>query len=167
MANEPRTAFLGLRSNVHFFASRQGFMNLESRVKALALLYDRLVFEDGVYECTVGEQGTSATVQPYHDPVQLRPQRTRKGESFVVRAAITGTEDFHPVIDTRVVKSYRSQFRSTLEQLVPFHPDWALVVDFDHVHRDIGRAADKLAGDWSWRDQRLLEGILPNTEHYL
>ncbi len=62
MADEPRTAFLGLRSNVHFFASRQGFMNLESRVKPLALLYDRLVFEDGVYECTVGEQGTSAIV---------------------------------------------------------------------------------------------------------
>lgn len=164
MSDTPRAVFLGLRSNVHFFASQRGFLQLDTRIKTLALVYDTLVFEDGVYDANIGEGGSFRLVSPYQDESQLKPVRTRRGQPFGVRAALTGTDDYHTVIATTSVKAYRSQFISTLQQLAPLRPDWARTVD--GVATEWASAADTVARDWKWKDGDLLRDILPDEHHF-
>jgi hypothetical protein len=170
MADEPRRAFLGLRSNVHFFASRRGFTNLDSRLKALALVYDRLVFEMGVYHITIGEGGSFGVVSPYSgNPSELEPIRTQHGTPFSVRAALTGSDDYETVIATSTVKSYRAQFITTLQELMRLKTEWSDIADYTIVGPGMIAAqdADRIANGWIWDDSQLLKDFEPNLPRYL
>jgi hypothetical protein len=162
---ESRTIYLGLRSNTQYFASRQGFMKLEARLKALALLYDHIVLEQGVYDCAVGRGGSSAWVWPYDDPEQLKPVRTLK-RNFRVAVAVDGSDKYDQVINTPTEKRFRAQFESILQQLAPVHPDWVSAVYFDPTDA-ITRAADDTARRWMWDDSGLLAGFMPEASHFL
>src|SRR5438105_3259758 len=84
MTNQRRVIFLPLRTNVRYFASRRGFAALDSRLKALALLYDDLLFENGVYDCSVGEQGAFDSLVPFMNDDQLKPRRSLRGQPMGV-----------------------------------------------------------------------------------
>jgi hypothetical protein len=74
MTDQRRFIFLPLRTNVRSFASRRGFAVLDARLKALALLYDDLLFENGVYDYSVGEQGSFDSLVPFMNNDQLKPR---------------------------------------------------------------------------------------------
>jgi hypothetical protein len=52
------TFFFPLRTNVGFFDAPKEYLPLEDRVKQACLLYDRIVFESGVYEATASSNGS-------------------------------------------------------------------------------------------------------------
>jgi len=165
MAYAPRTIYLGLRSNTQYFASKQGFMKLDARLKTLALLYDHLVLEEGVYDCSVGPGGSTTFVTPYQDPAQLKPVRTLK-HNFRVGVALTGSDQYDQVINSPTEKRYRAQFESTLQQLDALNPDWLSSTYFDATD-DITREADNLASTWIWQDTNLLTDFMPEASHWL
>jgi hypothetical protein len=82
-------------------------MRLEARLKAMALVYDRVAFERGVYDCSAGPGGSSAWVSPLVDHSQLKPVRTFKNKNFVVRTAISGSEEFSTTINSPTEKRFR------------------------------------------------------------
>jgi hypothetical protein len=49
--------FFPLRSNVGYFDSPQEYLSLIGRIKQASLLYDYLVFEEGIYTATVWDSG--------------------------------------------------------------------------------------------------------------
>jgi hypothetical protein len=163
---EPRTVLLGLRSNVHFFASHQGFAKLDARVKALSLLYDHVVLEDGVYEGSVGEAGSDGWVMPLMSEEQLRPLRTRRGERFAVRAWLEGSDTKSTVFDTTLVRSFRAQFISIADQAASADPDWLSLEGFDSLDSDV-READRLRGSWEWEDREILDELLVDLPRFL
>jgi hypothetical protein len=163
---EPRTVLLGLRSNVHFFASHQGFAKLDARVKALSLLYDHVVLEDGVYEGSVGETGSDGWVMPLISEEQLRPLRTRRGQRFTVRAWLGGSDTKSTVFDTTLVKSFRAQFISIADQAAAANPDWLSLEAFDSLDSEV-KEADRLRGSWEWEDRKILDELLAGLPRFL
>jgi hypothetical protein len=67
--------FFPLRTNVGYFDTPDGYLSLIERIKQASLLYDRLVFEGGVFEATITEKGITNTWQP---PSQVNVQRLRR-----------------------------------------------------------------------------------------
>jgi hypothetical protein len=47
------TFFFPLRTNVGFFDAPENYLSLTERIKQASLLYDRLLFESGIYIVTV------------------------------------------------------------------------------------------------------------------
>lgn len=150
--------FLGLRTNVSYFASRIGFAKLENRVKTLALLYDQVLFEEGVYECHVGPEGAldyhTALVADY----QLKPVRTRRGARTSIGMAPEGSDNFSTVMATEVERSFRSQFYGLMRQLGSPAPAWALMGALKPESKDRAEAAAK---EWTQRESGLAKEAFP------
>jgi K+/H+ antiporter YhaU regulatory subunit KhtT len=53
-----RTTFLPLRTNAAWFANEKSLDGLHLRLKAVMMLYDKVVLQDGRYQCTVQKTGT-------------------------------------------------------------------------------------------------------------
>src|SRR6266550_531416 len=169
MTDQRRFIFLPLRTNVRYFASRRGFAALDARLKALALLYDDLLFENGVYDCSVGEQGAFDSLVPFINDEQLKPRRTRRGAPMGVNMQNERTGEWVKMIATRSLKAFRAQFISTLDDLVTIKPKWAHYVSFSPGipgYRDL-KAASDLARDWTWTERDLVKQALPDTPSFL
>lgn len=52
----PNTFFFPLRTNVQYFDSPETRLSLEERVKQASLLFENLLFEEGMYHATVWER---------------------------------------------------------------------------------------------------------------
>lgn len=169
MSREERGAFLGLYSNVHFFASQQGFKSLEGRVKALSLLYDKLLFETGIYNGHIGEEGSFQEVAPFRgNPEELKPVRTRKDRPLNVMFSHDGSDEVHSAIHTPTVKLYRAQFITILQDLGRIKADWAYFTSFalGTDGYQLAQEADRLARDWMWRDREILAQLEPDTPQF-
>jgi hypothetical protein len=153
-----RAIYLGLRSNVRFFASQTGFARLSSRVKGLSLLYDRVLLEEGVYEAHVGDDGATQFHGPLVDSHQLKPFPNRIGVPFGVQIAKTGSDDFHTVVAATNVQSFRAQFITLTEEMTEGKADW-----FKHgtLHPTYQEQAHDLAKVWDREEDGLAEKLWP------
>ena len=158
LASVPRAIYLGLHTNVRFFASRQGFATLSNRVKGLSLLYDSVLLEEGVYEAHIGDDGATQYVGPLVDPHQLRPFRNRVGVPFGVKIAKTGSDDFHTVVAATNVQRFGSQFITLAEQMRAGGADW---FDVGTLRPEYSQQAKKLAERWTGEEDDLAETLWP------
>jgi hypothetical protein len=155
-----RAVYFGLSSNVKFFTSHLGFAKLANRVKGLSLLSDRILFREGVYEATVGEQGSWITVGPMVRPDQLKPLRNRRGAPFMVTIAKTGSSEQVPVIATSTVQLYRAQFIPLLDEMASAGADWA---DHGQIQPAGARVADDVANQWTETEEAIVSNLWPDT----
>jgi len=160
MSDPARSIFFGLRTNVQFFASRTGFAALEARLKVFSLLYDQVIVERGVYEAHIGEQGSSEWV--ISEPANARdlsPIRTRVGSPFGLVMQREGSNVRVPMINTSLVRAYRSQFYSPLKGAVAAKVDWVGFADFGvgGMHAGADNAADELYRRWDWDERELID----------
>jgi hypothetical protein len=153
-----RGIYLGLRSNVRFFASQAGFAKLTNRAKGLSLLYDRLLLQDGVYEASVGDGGAMQFVGPLVGPFQLKPRRSRRGVPFGIRMAPTGSDDFHTVMATTNVQSYRAQFITLANEMTQGKANW---FDVGTVVDPSEQQAKDLAERWNRDEVELPKAVWP------
>jgi hypothetical protein len=158
LGDVPRAIYLGLHTNVRFFASKQGFATLSNRVKGLSLLYDRVLLEEGVYEAHIGDDGATQYVGPLVDPHQLRPFRNRVGVPFGVKIAKTGSDDFHTVVAATNVQRFGSQFITLAEQMTAGGADW---FDVGTLRPEYSQQAKKLAERWTGEEDDLAETLWP------
>lgn len=154
-----RTLYFGLGSNVQFFASHLGFAKLINRVKALSLLYDRILFREGVYEATIGEDGAMTQVGPAMGRDQLKPLRNRRGVPFVVMIGKDGTSERVPMIATPIVQRYRAQFITLLNEMTAAKADW---VDSGQIAPDGARIAAELAKEWTDAEEAMVSNLWPD-----
>lgn len=148
-----RAVYLGLRSNVRFFASHNGFARLRNRVKGLSLLYDGVILQDGIYEAWYGDTAAQEFHGPLVDESQLKPVRNRIGTPFGARIAKTGTDDFHTVIASTNIQRFRAQFVSITREITAARADWFTVGVIEPPYAD---QAENLAKKWDDEDKRWL-----------
>jgi hypothetical protein len=57
MRSPGSTFFFPLKTNVQYFTTPEGFLSLEERIKQALILYERVVFESGLYVTSMGPDG--------------------------------------------------------------------------------------------------------------
>lgn len=159
-----RIAFFGLRTNVGFFASNVGVAKLSNRLKVSALLYDRVLLEGGLYECTITDDGSFEFVGPLRDAAHLKPLRTRRGARAGVRMALSGSSEYRTVIAGETQRNFRSQFVGEWREIEPLGPDWIQLVD---ISRDAHRAAADLARRWTFDEAPSVASELRGQSQWL
>jgi hypothetical protein len=81
--------FFPLRSNVQYFDTPENYFRLIERIKQVALLYDHLIFQEGVYNAIVWDRGSFDFWTPYdgsklEDLEKMRHEhKPVGGESFL------------------------------------------------------------------------------------
>ncbi len=170
MSDPRRSIFFGLRTNVQFFASHLGYSALETRLKVFSLLYDQVVVERGVYEAHIGENGSWEFVTP--EPVrreQLGPIRTKRGTPFGVAILQEGSSVPVPIMGTTLVKAYRAQFYSVLQEAIGAKADWIGFAEFGPGgrHSQVDDAAGELTRRWDWDERDLAKSVFPDQPRYL
>lgn len=163
MADPPRRALFGLRTNVGYFASRVGFAKLDVRLRAAALLYDEVLLEGGVYTSTITDDGSMDSVTAPQGPEDLEPIRTRRGTIAGMRMAITGSNDFRTMLAGKTEQSFRSQFHSRFDAIPDPKPSWIQLIE---LHPDAERHAKKLTSDWSWSERDAVKELFPGRSHW-
>jgi hypothetical protein len=128
------------------------------------------VVERGVYEAHIGEHGSWEFVTP--EPVrpdQLRPIRTRRGTPFGVAMQREGSNVSVPIIGTTLVKAYRAQFYSVLQEAVGAKVDWIGFAEFGPggMHSQVDDAAGELTRRWNWDEGDLAKSVFPDQPRYL
>jgi hypothetical protein len=152
------TFFFPLRTNVEYFASPQGYLTLLERIKQASILYDTLIFEDGMYVATVGEMGSF--------DLRIPPQDVTE-EKLNVEFEPTGGEHFvswkgQVVLSGPVERRFRSEFYSVLRDLEAERLPWMKMATFA-LSPDGKRLADRLREE----DERNPSIVLPEAGHFL
>jgi hypothetical protein len=122
MSDSPSTFFFPLRTNVEYFAGPEGFLSLEGRIKQAVILYERVVFESGSYQATMGPDGA---VDTYIPATQLPKQGDRrtfdyqsyKGFSVWAQPHGPGTPP-QLLFSSSIERSFRAEFHSLFDRLV-------------------------------------------------
>jgi hypothetical protein len=153
-----RAVYLGLQSNVRFFASHHGFAKLTNRLKGLSLLYDGVILQDGIYEAWFGDTGSQEFHGPLVDESQLKPVRNRVGAPFGARVAETGTNDFHTVVASTTVQRFRAQFVSIARETRAAGADWFTV---GVIQPPYASQADDIAKKWDAEEQAMVGQLWP------
>src|SRR3954465_13832233 len=79
------TFLFPLRSNVNFFDTPNGYLSLIGRIKQASLLFDRLLFERGIYISSITNRGFAHSIENYSDDLMNyidRDFRSTEAEPF-------------------------------------------------------------------------------------
>ena len=134
------TFFFPLRTSVELFEDRTSPAAV-ARAKEAAILFDRLLFEAGLFDVTIGEDGSWSSWLP---PDHITPEHLERSRQIIPagsplqvsmqQEASPGGEpvgERHVVLSTPVGVQYMSEFESgILRDLAEFNPDWLDVVTF-------------------------------------
>jgi len=128
------TIFFPLRTSVELFADRRS-PEVVTRAKEAALLYDELIFEEGLYDITITDGGSTDWWLP---PDHLTPEQLERSREpipagapmqMVVQAQegpggpVTGEP--HVMMQGKVGVQLVAEFHSgILDELKAFDPDW-------------------------------------------
>jgi len=113
--------FFPLRTNAGFYESPEGYLNLIEKIKQASLVYDKLIFEGGLYSSTFWETGHWDV---YHSPSSVEKQQLEwmkknftptGGESAIFVQA--GNEEPVPLVSGEVVRRFQCEFHSVLSDL--------------------------------------------------
>jgi hypothetical protein len=79
-----RTAWFPLRSNIAYFETMGPSLDIEARVKQMAMLSDELLFEPGMLDVTISEEGSFDSHIPLsqlsEEDIRKRRQAVSAGE---------------------------------------------------------------------------------------
>jgi hypothetical protein len=135
----PSGVFFGLRTGVELFADPASAAAV-TRAKEAALLYDRVIFEEGLLDVTVGEGGGSTWWTPPHQITQDMRDRARQptkaGTPFTLsfgkqpaEGVPAAPEDMVTMISTTATHAYMAEYHSgILDETEPLELDWIEVV---------------------------------------
>ena len=132
----PSTFFFPLSTNVGYFDSTEGYLTLTERVKQASLLYEKLVFESGVYIATIWEDGNTDMWMPPEDINDEMLAKMRSdfkpvgGDAFFSIADPESGELLH-VTSGPVVRRFHCEFHSTLRALNAEHSPWIEIESFE------------------------------------
>lgn len=138
IADEPSTVFFPLRTSVELFVDPTSPAAV-TRAKEAALLYERLIFETGLLEVTIGETGSSSFWIPSESltPARLEASRmpVRIGAPFSLSIGVQpgpgqAPERMTTMISTPVKLAFRAEWQTgILDELATFEPDWVEVIE--------------------------------------
>ena len=77
-----------------------------------------------MYERTVTDGGSMASVMPLRSEEQLEPVRTRRGLIAGFRVARTGSDHFTTLIAGATEARFRAQFHTPIREIEGLKADW-------------------------------------------
>jgi hypothetical protein len=129
-----RRLYFPLRSSVELFEDPTS-VEASVRAKEGAVLFDEVLFEDGMVIATVGEQGNWTMYRPGHqlgaDDLADTRRLAGPGEGFTIAVGAESTpgvaaEVMQPILQTKVVKSYAAEWHtSAIDDLAVLEVGWA------------------------------------------
>ena len=128
--NAPKTTssifFFPLRTNVEYFASPEGFLTLEGRIKQASLLYDTIICEGGMYIATIGHMGSVDMWKPPADITdeELYQSFRPSGGEYYFAVGPSGSKQRYIIQSGSVERRFRSEFHSLLKNIGPQIPEW-------------------------------------------
>ena len=160
LAESTSTFFFPLRTNVQYFDSPETRLKLEERVKQASLLYDKLLFEGGIYEATAWEGTGSKGFDMWYSP-----------DPRDLDAIAREDETFRPtgntpalLIDEKVfgsgkaARQFRAQFIVLLVKIRADTLPWINAQTFT-IPSELDNEIKKLARD----DHNLVEGLTESS----
>lgn len=104
--------YFPVRSNVHYWDTKPLDLDLKSRLKLAALLYDELVFDDGTYTALIGPDLSLELVESeWHADPEIPPWPREDGEFAVEFVTESGTVS----LASKALRRYRLSLRGLLE----------------------------------------------------
>jgi hypothetical protein len=135
-----------LRTSVELFEDRRS-PQVITRAKEAALLYDRLIFEEGLYDVAVTSNGLIDVWLPLDDISPEHLERSREPIPEGTPIQLVAGEG-HVLLEGPVGVQYVSELHTgILDELEQFNPDWAESVAIGGAidpSSPIGRAIDEL-----------------------
>jgi hypothetical protein len=179
-----RTAWFPLRSNIAYFETTGPILGIEARIKQMAMLSDELLFEPGVLDVTISDEGSwdmhSPVGQLSEEDIRERRRVVTAGEPvgfFIGPESVPGRpappEAMHQIIGGKLARSFVAEYHllaqeSGLEDQPWVHfgvPKPELEVVAKEVTRELERKAffekrqmPTLSGN-SWLDDYLRKGL--------
>lgn len=121
-ADKQSTFFFPLRSNVEFFRTKETYVDLSTRVKLVSLLYDRIVFQWGIYWCSLGPEGSMDGVRPpgsTDQDVEMTDNHDSDHFWVRIRASDAGPDvPFTTILESPLERYYKSNFHPLYGELV-------------------------------------------------
>jgi hypothetical protein len=116
-----------LRSNIGYFEGRIPSLDLDTRIKQMALLAEELLFEFGMVDVTVTEDGLTSFWHPPQSlsegDIRRRREATKKGEPVVISIApqaglgVPGDpNDAHAIISGPLTTAYIAEYHLLLQE---------------------------------------------------
>ena len=138
---EATKLFFPLRTSVELFRDAET-PAAHVRAKQGALLFDELVFEQGIYDITMAGGGAWSTVRSADtlDDDALRTARVihETGEEMTISVGVQPARGvpappnaMRPIIQGAITRHYVAEWESVLRQLAEYEPDWAKGIGFD------------------------------------
>lgn len=123
--------FFPLRGGVELFTDPT-MPAAVARAKQVAILYDEVVFEPGLYEVSIAEDGSQDGWTPPEALTDEHLARSRRiqtpGTHFSVAVGPSGGNQAFEVIGSPLLVAYASEYHTgILDELAIFRPDWIKV----------------------------------------
>lgn len=159
----PTTLMFPLRTSVELFRDPAS-PAAEVRAKQGAVLYDRLIFEGGLFDATITTGGSNSWWKPGADAsdAELREARQLIEEGGPMQLAVgkqpsqgvaAKPEDMHVMMQGNVTRHYVAEWESVLRSLERLKPDWVERFDLPNyaippeAKREIGKLNFSCLGD--------------------
>jgi hypothetical protein len=173
-----RACLFPLSTNAGFYRAR-GQLNLQRRVKEAALLYNRVILEDGLYSATVGPRGAVEMHEPVATDENILRARSLKPRGGTFLFALGHKTGRGVVVNGPAERRFVAECRSVVQELLEdtemaTPPDWVQVRTFDlppvmnnQVQR-LARADARRPGFWKRTGSSFLRDlVLKSLNHDL
>jgi len=151
-----------LRTNVDYFSTPEGSLTLEQRVKQAAVLYDELLFEEGMYETTICSKGTFDVWTPPGElddaTLAMKPQ---VGSEYTITMA-AGNAQPVPISFGRTADYFKAEYHTIVSQIGEVVPDWVRFGSYE-----LNREATELVRNLSSADRRTVRKLVPEVSTFL
>ena len=172
-----RRIFFPLKSGVELFEDPSS-PEAVTRAKEAAVLYDEVIFEDGLYDIAITPQGSTNFWTP---PSEMTPERLehsrrgrRVGEPMTLaigkqRAVGQPAEQMSVVLQGTISASYVSEYYTgVIQELAKFEPPWArkVTIGGSDNARELGQAAYAAIKELNYSDLGN-RNLMPDTDSFL
>jgi hypothetical protein len=172
-----RRIFFPLKSGVELFEDSSSPEAI-TRAKEASVLYDEVIFEDGLYDVAITPQGSTNFWTP---PSQMTPERLEQsrrgrkvGEPLTLamgkqRAAGLPAEEMSIFLQGKISAIYVSEYYSgIIQELAKFEPPWArkVTIGGSDSARELGQPAYNAIKELNYSDFGDQE-LMPGTDSFL
>jgi hypothetical protein len=172
-----RRIFFPLKSGVELFEDRSS-PEAVTRAKEAAVIYDEVIFEDGLYDVTITPEGSTNFWTP---PSQMTPDRlehsrrpVKIGEPLtlavgVERSPDQAAEQMSVIFQGAISASFASEYYSgIIQELSKFEPSWArkVVIGGSDAARELGQDAYDAIRHLNFLDLGDRD-LMPDTDTFL
>jgi hypothetical protein len=179
-----RAAWFPLRSNIAYFETTAPSLDMEARVKQMAVLSDELLFEPGLLDVTISDSGSWDVHIPIsqlsEEDVRKRREAVRAGEPvgfFIGQEAVPGQpappESMHQMIGGKLARSFVAEYHLLAKESGLEEQPWVHFgvpnPELELVAKDVTRGLERNAffekrqmPAWSgnaWLDDYLRKGL--------